>query len=197
MTTPATLLKPLTCRILGVLVAILVSAVGFPVSAQDQRAERVAFFEKHVRPLLLKRCASCHGPRKREAGLRLDRADGLFRSGDQGPVVKPNKPEASRLIRGDDENLAMPPDDRLSKQEIKILTQWVLQGAVWPGYDNTQPRSPESDGPLFTAAQKAYWAFQPIVQVPTIVVQTVHTRPIVRNRRRPGQGRVSTLRRSL
>ena len=148
MTTPATLLKPSTGRILRVLVAILVSAVGFPVSAQDQQAERVAFFEKHVRPLLLKRCVSCHGPRKREANLRLDRADGLFRNGDQGPVVKPNKPEASRLIRlirGDDENLAMPPNDRLSKQEIKILTQWVLQGAVWPGYDHTQSRSPESD----------------------------------------------------
>lgn len=168
MTTPATPLKPSTCRILRVLVVFLVSSADFSVSAQNQQTERVAFFEKHVRPLLLKRCVSCHGPRKQEAGLRLDRADGLFRSGDQGPVVKPNKPEASRLIRlirGDDENLAMPPEDRLSKQEIKIFTQWVLQGAVWPGYDNTQPRSPESDGPLFTAAQKAYWAFQPIVQV--------------------------------
>lgn len=165
MTIPATLLKPSTGRIVRLLAAILVGAVSSPVSAQDSPAQRVAFFEQHVRPLLLKRCVSCHGPKQREAGLRLDRADGLFRSGDHGPVVKPNKPDESRLIRlirGDAEDLAMPPAERLSKQEIKVLTQWVLQGAVWPGYDNTQPRSPPSDAALFTAEQKSYWAFQPI-----------------------------------
>ncbi|MEE3372364.1 MAG: DUF1553 domain-containing protein [Planctomycetota bacterium] len=168
MTTLAILLKPLARRISRLLVAILASAMSSSVSAQDPPAQQVAFFEQHVRPLLLKRCVSCHGPKKREAGLRLDRADGLFRSTDRGAIVKPNKPEESRLIRlirADGEDLAMPPAERLSKQEIKILTQWVHQGALWPGYDNTRPRSPQSDGPLFTAEQKSYWAFQPIALV--------------------------------
>ena len=168
MTTPATRLKPSSHCVAAFLVAFVGGALSSPVQAVDPLVKRVAFFEQHVRPLLLKRCVSCHGPQKREAGLRLDRADELFQRGDRGAVIKPNKPEESRLIRlirGEDEDLAMPPAERLSKQEIKILTQWVRQGAVWPGYDNLRPQLSQHDESLFTAEQRAYWAFQPISAV--------------------------------
>ena len=38
----------------------------------------VEFFEKNVRPVLAEHCFSCHGPKRQQAGLRLDsRAAGL------------------------------------------------------------------------------------------------------------------------
>ena len=50
---------------LGVVALILMSSAA---TADDG----VEFFERRVRPLLAKRCFSCHGPKKQEGGLRLD-----------------------------------------------------------------------------------------------------------------------------
>ena len=45
------------------------TAAGIP-------AEQLEFFEKHVRPLLVKRCFECHGGTKAGGGLSLATAKG-------------------------------------------------------------------------------------------------------------------------
>jgi mono/diheme cytochrome c family protein len=97
-------------------------------------AAAVEQFEKRVRPLLVAKCQACHGADVAEGGLRLDSAAALTKGGDSGPVVMPGMPDESRLISavrrtGD---LKMPPDDRLSEQQVDDLVAWVSAGAVWP-----------------------------------------------------------------
>ena len=53
--------------------ALAALAVGLAsVAARGQSAAEVEAFEKHVRPLLVEKCQSCHGPDKQKGGLRLD-----------------------------------------------------------------------------------------------------------------------------
>ena len=50
--------------------------------------ESVEFFEKSIRPILVENCAGCHGPKKQQAGLRLDTAAGLAKGADGAAVVE-------------------------------------------------------------------------------------------------------------
>src|SRR5262249_33936880 len=52
---------------------ILLAALTLPAQAEKKPGpEAVEFFEKHVRPVLAEKCASCHGPKAQRGGLRLD-----------------------------------------------------------------------------------------------------------------------------
>src|SRR5262245_6467681 len=72
-------------------------------------------FDRDVKPILAKRCASCHGVEKPKNGLRLDRkADALN-------VIVPGKPAESllfQLVTGQDKDRPMPPKGRLPDAEI-------------------------------------------------------------------------------
>src|SRR5215831_2524124 len=58
----------------------------------------VEYFETHIRPILVEHCHSCHGPKKQMSGLRLDSRAALLEGGDNGPVIRPGKPEESPLV---------------------------------------------------------------------------------------------------
>ena len=55
-----------------------------------------AFFEKSIRPILVERCVSCHGPKVQKAGLRLDSRAAAIEGGTDGPAIVPGKPIESR-----------------------------------------------------------------------------------------------------
>src|SRR5690349_16118118 len=98
-------------RIVGTLL-VLVAAGGLSASAEEARA---IDFDREIRPILSDRCYSCHGPdeEERQAELRLDIRDAIFRPGDSGrPAVVPGKPAESELIRrikSTRKGLRMPP----------------------------------------------------------------------------------------
>ncbi|MEX2172103.1 MAG: PSD1 and planctomycete cytochrome C domain-containing protein [Pirellulales bacterium] len=151
-------------------VLLLVAGLcGARSNAPDPAA--VDHFERKVRPLLMGKCVECHGDETHESDLRLDTAEGLFRGGATGAAVVPGDLEKSRvieLVRGRG-SLQMPPDDRLSPEEISALEEWVAAGAVWPGYDPASRMAQPSDDPLqtqFTPEQNSYWAFQPVRDPP-------------------------------
>jgi hypothetical protein len=124
--------------------------------ARDDRA--LLEFEASVRPILAARCAGCHGAKKREAGLRLDLADGIRAGGDSGPVVIPGKPDESPLIlavRRHPDVSAMPPDHPLAERERAALETWVAKGAALP------PSAPA--GAASNGSTAAHWAFRPVV----------------------------------
>lgn len=153
-------------RVVTLLFVLGTLTVASHKATADESAD---FFESKVRPLLLEHCSSCHGPDSQEAGLRLDEGAAAYRGGDSGPVIVPGKPDLSRLIevvRGDDPNLVMPPDERLSRQDIDTLVLWVKHGAIWPGVDRDLMLKRRNDGPLFTEQQQSFWAFQPVTPPP-------------------------------
>lgn len=97
-------------------------------------------FTREVGPILSDRCYACHGPdpKKREAGLRLDTAEGataVLKSGVR--AVVPGKVKESALvsrIHSTDPDEQMPPSKLnrpLSATEKKILTRWISEGAPY------------------------------------------------------------------
>ncbi|TWT83641.1 Planctomycete cytochrome C [Planctomycetes bacterium CA13] len=113
-------------------------------------------FVRDIAPILQNRCWDCHGKDEQESGLRLDLRIRMLRGGDSGlSTVVPGEPEKSYLIEvinHVDEDMAMPPDeDKLPAEEIELLTQWVKQGANWPGQMDVLVEE-ESD----------HWSFQPV-----------------------------------
>lgn len=119
------------------LIAVCTAIVLFTLNVNRSVAGEIDF-EKLIQPILEERCWDCHGPDEQESGLRLDMRPKMLQGGDSGiAAVVPSKPDKSYLIdliNHKDEEMAMPPDgDRLSAKEIKLLTQWIKEGAVWPG----------------------------------------------------------------
>ncbi|KAJ3048955.1 hypothetical protein HK102_012599, partial [Quaeritorhiza haematococci] len=122
-------------------------------------------FEAEIRPLLVERCQSCHGPEKQKAGLRLDARAALIEGGDTGPAVVPGDPANSLLIEAVRQtgDLQMPPKEKLPPEQIAALERWIAAGAPWP----------ESSSPAVASRKDAWarhWAFQPVVDrpVPTV-----------------------------
>lgn len=71
------------------------------------------------------------------AELRLDTQDGAFAKRASGITIVPGNPEASllsRRITHENEMMRMPPRHskrELSEQQIKVLQNWIKQGASW------------------------------------------------------------------
>ncbi|WP_298866806.1 DUF1553 domain-containing protein [uncultured Gimesia sp.] len=114
-------------------------------------------FKKAIQPIFVKHCQDCHGPDAREGGLRLTNRKNILMRNDSGePAIVAGKSDASILmhrVSSQDEKEQMPPADtgeRLSKQEIQILKQWIDQGAIWPT---------DSDAP-------GHWAYTSPVKSP-------------------------------
>ena len=95
------------------------------------------FFLTKVEPILRERCYQCHSHEfnKIKGGLSLDSRSGWSHGGDSGPAIVPNSPEESLLIKAinyQDPDYEMPPKEKLSGEEILILTEWVKKGASDP-----------------------------------------------------------------
>ena len=124
---------------------------------------QIEFFEAKVRPLLVKRCYKCHGPdaKKLEGGLSLATRNATVTGGDTGPAIEPGNAKKSLLIDAINygDVYEMPPDSKLSDEEIAILTKWVEMGAAWtPGEKTEQARA------KFDLQQriKNHWVWQPV-----------------------------------
>ncbi len=121
--------------------------------------EAAEFFEKKVRPVLVERCFTCHGPKLQQSGLRLDSRAAMLRGTDAGRVsLVPGDPLKSPLIQAVHFTgpVKMPPAGKLPQAEIDALTQWVAMGAPWPGGENVRPAAAP------TELARNHWAFQPV-----------------------------------
>nr|MBC8289155.1 DUF1549 domain-containing protein [Planctomycetota bacterium] len=152
-------------RFLSILPALLlIGLLAFRSSAQEPgnqarspakpKAAANVDFERDVRPILTRHCLKCHGEKKQESSLRLDRRSSLLRGGDIGePAIVPGKSAESFLIKvvsGDDPDVRMPPEgDLISKKDLATLRAWIDQGAKMPG---------QGDAKLTTD----HWSLQPI-----------------------------------
>ncbi|MCC9608485.1 PSD1 and planctomycete cytochrome C domain-containing protein [Blastopirellula sp. JC732] len=121
------------------------------------------FFEKRIRPILVKHCYDCHAGVNSEGGLLLDTRDGWRHGGDNGTAIVPGQPDDSLLIQAiryeDAESLAMPPKEaggKLSGEEIAALEEWVRRGAPDPRIAAVKL------GGMTAEEAKAWWAFQPL-----------------------------------
>ncbi len=145
---------------LAALALVTLSPTGFAAPPDTH-------FEKQVRPVLVEKCVSCHGPDKQKGGLRVDSRAALLAGGDRGAAIVPGKPGESLLLRAlaHDGELKMPPKTKLPMAEIAAIKQWVQAGAPWP--DSGSPTvAPKAAERTFTPEEKAFWAFQPVRRPP-------------------------------
>jgi len=130
---------------------LVLAATGAAIAADDGSkatpAKKAAGvdFGRQVQPIFARRCFSCHGPDKQEAGLRLNKAESVTAKLESGErAVVPGKPQESELLKrisSTDDGVRMPPEGKpLSEKEIELVRQWIASGAEW----------------------KEHWAFQPL-----------------------------------
>jgi dienelactone hydrolase/Ca2+-binding EF-hand superfamily protein len=136
-------------------------------TAPAASAADIAFYEKSIRPVLVKSCYECHSAEAKElkAGLALDSRDALLMGGDSGAAVMPGKPEASLLITSlsyTDPDLQMPPSKHGGKLPDAVLAdfgEWVKRGVPMP-----------AGTPVDVAgrmeARMDHWAFKPVQDPP-------------------------------
>jgi uncharacterized membrane protein len=97
---------------------------------------RVEHFRTRILPVLTSTCWRCHNPTRaeRSGGLDQTTAASFLRGGNSGPPFLPGRPAESLLMRSlryDDEELQMPPADKLPDETIADFERWIADGAVW------------------------------------------------------------------
>jgi hypothetical protein len=123
--------------------------------------ERLEFFEKRIRPVLVEHCEKCHAADARNirGGLLLDSKAGWQTGGDSGPAVIPGRPDESLLLSAlRHESFGMPPKEKLPDTVIGDFETWIRAGAVDPREGRALPVEQEVD--LLEGRQ--FWSFQPI-----------------------------------
>src|SRR3990172_11862826 len=140
------------------------------ISRSEEIQTKSEYFEMKIRPLLAEKCLPCHSASEL-GGLRLDSRERLLKGGKSGPAVIPGNPEKSLLVQvisGRHERLKMPPNERLKEDEISALAGWVQSGAYWPEPPQEQAAALLTIKGMYviTAAQRAFWSFQPIRRAP-------------------------------
>jgi hypothetical protein len=143
---------------------LLVGHGSFAEVPAESSPEEVAFFEARIRPVLVERCAECHGQEAAQAGelkggLRVDTRQGLRIGGDSGPAIIPGKPDESLLLGAlRHESYEMPPDGKLPEQVIADFARWIAHGAADPRDAGATLASRAVD----LAQGSRHWAYQPL-----------------------------------
>jgi hypothetical protein len=131
-------------------------------------AAGIEFFEKKIRPVLLKHCYECHSAEAKnvKGGLLLDSREAGQKGGDSGAAVVPKNVDESLLISAlRHESFEMPPKGKLPDSVIADFVKWVEMGAPDPRTDEVAANTID-----FDAAGK-HWSYQPITQPKTPAVQ--------------------------
>lgn len=141
--------KSSLCRTLIVVAAV--TCARATAAAQDTARE--VRFNRDVLPILAENCFQCHGfdRGQRQAGLRLDRADGATAELESGArAIVPGDAKRSMLverINSDDTDSVMPPratGRRLTAAQRETLRRWIEQGAKYePHWAFIPPRAVE------------------------------------------------------
>lgn len=134
----------------------------------DEKAG-VEFFEKRIRPVLIRHCYECHSAASAElkGGLRVDSRDFIRKGGESGPAVVPGNTKKSLLldaIRHD--SFEMPPEKKLPDKVIADFAEWIKIGAPDP---RDRPPSADEVAELSWKAvleeRRHWWSLQPFAAV--------------------------------
>ncbi|MEZ6096576.1 MAG: DUF1549 domain-containing protein [Pirellulaceae bacterium] len=128
--------------------------------------EAAEFYISKVQPILEDNCLYCHGEDPEDLGgnLALTSVKNLLSGGESGPAVNLENHQASLMIKAINYDLLeMPPDEKLSAEDIAVLTRWVKLGLPWPEDEQTEITT-ESSAELVTEEAKQWWSFQPPVK---------------------------------
>jgi len=120
-------------------------------------APQTVDFVRDIQPIFTEHCLGCHGPKRQEAGFRLDHKPTVLAGGELGIAVVPGKSDESLLIHfvaGLRPEGRMPKKgDPLSTGQIALLRAWIDQGANFP-----------ESASVVLVDKRNHWAFKPPVR---------------------------------
>lgn len=112
-------------------------------------------FEKQLLPVLQKKCMDCHkapfvenGKKKEpKAELRLDAAWAILKGSENGPILKPGDSSKSGMyevvtLPKDDDDFMPPKGDPLTDAEVKLLKEWIDEGAKFGNWKGNMEGAP-------------------------------------------------------
>ena len=107
-------------------------------STRDIPTGGIEFYSK-IYPILETNCLECHQGGKAKGKLHLDTLVGALKGGkSDGAAIVAGQPAKSPLverIKTSDADEMMPPKGhRLAASDIKLIEQWIQEGAVWPEF---------------------------------------------------------------
>ena len=143
-----------------VLTTLLVGSATVLAADNEQAEKAVA--------LLDSRCFKCHSHAagKNKGGLVMDSLAGLTTGGDGGAALIPGDPTKSLFLQNilstDPEKMMPPKGDRLTKEEVLLLQDWVKAGAAWPKSRTKTLVAGRYLPGTIGAKEKAWWAYQPV-----------------------------------
>lgn len=128
--------------VLVIILTILVAVFAFP-------HEEPIDFNTQVKPIINKKCISCHGGVKQQGGFSLLFKEEAMAATNSGkPAIIPGNPDDSEFIRrlsAKDPEERMPyKHEPLGDEEIAIFKRWIKEGAKWG----------------------EHWAYLPVKEVP-------------------------------
>ncbi len=117
---------------LFVLLTLIIIVLVFTFSTHQKAID----YSADVKPILNKKCISCHGGVRRKGGFSvLFRSEALAKTESGKFAIVPGDPDHSELVK---RITAKDPEDRmpykhqpLSDNEISILKRWIKEGAHW------------------------------------------------------------------
>ncbi|HUY33435.1 MAG TPA: PSD1 and planctomycete cytochrome C domain-containing protein [Pirellulales bacterium] len=151
-------------------------AEGLPLDVTDAgEAGAGEVTEAEIVPLMLLRCAACHGARKQEAGLDLRSKSAMLKGGESGAAIVPGNADESLLLRRIHAG-EMPPRTRLVEVsvkpmepgEVEKLARWIAAGA--PEAKADSPESLAEADKAVSDEDRQFWSFRPPrpVAVPSV-----------------------------
>lgn len=154
---------------LSVAVLAVIAACCMPPGLRAEEETGTVYFEKKIRPLLVKHCYECHSEegKQQQGGLLLDRSSGWLKGGETDKAVVPGEPESSLLIKAVrySDEIQMPPEYELAKSDVQLLEKWIEMGAPGPAQDLETEFSRLGDQEYLFGQAKTHWAFQPVQAV--------------------------------
>ncbi|MEC9009744.1 MAG: c-type cytochrome domain-containing protein [Planctomycetota bacterium] len=122
-------------RLLSIALLLVIAST---VSAADKKkptpGKKVKVtYEDHVRPILMARCFSCHGPNKKEGDLDLTTYGTLRVGGGSGEVVEPGAAADSylwSLVSHESEPFMPPKSPKLPAKELATIKAWIDGGVL-------------------------------------------------------------------
>ena len=140
---------------------VFVSLIASTSNGAEPDRKGIEFFEKKIRPVLVKHCYKCHSAKAKEIGgeLVLDTREGIRKGGESGHAVVPGILKESLLISAIRfEDFEMPPEEQLPESVIADFEKWIKMDAPDPRKGKTGPTRKEID----LAKASEFWSFQPI-----------------------------------
>lgn len=138
-------------------------------SEGEENSRGLGLFHDYIEPLLKQNCYECHSheAKKAKGGLVLDSREAIRKGGDMGPAVVPGNVDMSLLIEAvlyENDDLQMPPDNRLKPEDVARFKEWIELGAPDPRegmavaeFGNRKSRAPQA---------KDLWSVQPLSNAP-------------------------------